>query len=91
MLTDREKIWNRRIFSSCKIHSRNTKKCMACQCSGRTNKILAYGHNPLELRFCPSCSVLYVNRDFIKLIHKIAKIEEPSSKPSSGNSEAKVK
>jgi len=53
---------------------------MACGCKGLTNKILAYGNNPLELRFCSSCSVLYVNKDFLALIHKIAKSEDLRTK-----------
>ena len=80
ILTEQEKILNRKIFSSCNIHTRKTRICMACGCKGLTNKILAYGNNPLELRFCSSCSVLYVNKDFLALIHKIAKSEDLRTK-----------
>ena len=77
-LTEQEKILNRKIFSSCNIHSR-TKECMACRCKTWTDKIIAYGYNPLELRFCSACSILYVNKDFISLIHKILKLKELKS------------
>lgn len=67
-LIGQEREWSRKIHSA----MRHTGKCCCCQTKETFLNNIIMWNIEQTAQMCPNCSKLYVNKDFVKLIERIA-------------------